>query len=646
MKENEKKIEATEKEKLKIKQSEKEAENEFILNYKQIYDNFFKDNKNIISQEIFIKLKDLISKDKFLENINEELMDKIVKKEKFSKNVKNFLKEELDDLNNDNLELNISCFNIIILGNTGVGKSTLLNKILKKKLAEVGHGANACTMGVPEPYESDEAKGIRIWDSRGIENGKYNLENSFKDIENTIKNSIKENDTDKFIHCIWYCIHSNRFTEDELDNLINCYDLYIDKLPIIIIFTQSDNQIKTDNTMKDVIAKLEKKNKKNGKEEKDIKILKILSEDSVTDLGTIKSFGIHNLMEETYDSAKMGIERACTHSLMEQGTKILKDKFEEKIQKLNEEIFGQQEEIKENEESFEENNEKKISSNNFLNEKKFEYNIFRNFCKKFSREITKCLLLIEENGKSIIKQETNKEINKVIETEINKIKLLLEQIYETQFEIIANKLTDILKDDYIPKLEEKYQISNLSSKHKPSDLKRQSKKDIYNDFKPLIDDIVYRKISLFLFQELAMKFSNELLNNFHDKILKNKKETKLKKIFTKKGQEISPICLIKIKNLTENYYPSDEYEERNPKKTKKGKKKIDKKNEKKVNGKKNEEEKKDNEKVKEVNKDIKKENEEKRKEEEEEEEEKEKEKEEESEESEENEESKESEEDD
>ena len=117
-------------------------------------------------------------------------------------------------------------------------------------------------------------------------------------------------------------------------------------------------------------------------------------------------------------------------------------------------------------------------------------------------------------------------------------------------------------------------------------MKRQSKKDIYNDFKPLIDDIVYRKISLFLFQELAMKFSNELLNNFHDKILKNKKETKLKKIFTKKGQEISPICLIKIKNLTENYYPSDEYEEINPKKTKKGKKKIDKKNEKKVNGKK------------------------------------------------------------
>ena len=76
-------------------------------------------------------------------------------------------------------------------------------------------------MGVPKPYESEKAKGIRILDSRWIENGKYNLETAFNDIKNTIENLIKENDPDKFINYNWYFICSNRFTEVEVNNLKN-----------------------------------------------------------------------------------------------------------------------------------------------------------------------------------------------------------------------------------------------------------------------------------------------------------------------------------------------------------------------------------------------------------------------------------------
>ena len=64
-------------------------------------------------------------------------------------------------------------------------------------------------MGVPKAYESEKVKGICICDSRGIENGKYNLETAFNDIKNTIESLIKENDPDKFINCIWFCIKSN-----------------------------------------------------------------------------------------------------------------------------------------------------------------------------------------------------------------------------------------------------------------------------------------------------------------------------------------------------------------------------------------------------------------------------------------------------
>ena len=76
--------------------------------------------------------------------------------------------------------------------------------------------------------------------------------------------------------------------------------------------------------------------------------MKVLAEDYQHDFGTIKSFGIYHLMEQTYESAKLGIERACIHSLMEQGQNILKEEFDENIRRLKTKIFENQNVIKEN----------------------------------------------------------------------------------------------------------------------------------------------------------------------------------------------------------------------------------------------------------------------------------------------------------
>ena len=81
------------------------------------------------------------------------------------------------------------------MGNTGVGKSTLLNRVLKKELAKTDFG-KACTQGKPQPYESNEAKGLRIWDTKGIEQGEYNINAANFDIEEAIENLEKGNDPD------------------------------------------------------------------------------------------------------------------------------------------------------------------------------------------------------------------------------------------------------------------------------------------------------------------------------------------------------------------------------------------------------------------------------------------------------------------
>ena len=101
----------------------------------------------------------------------EENIIKISEEEKFSKNVRNVIEDKIDSLDEKTLDFRVSHFNILILGNTGVGKSTLVNTILKSKLAETDDH-KPCTMGKPRAYESEKAKGIRIWDSRGIENCK------------------------------------------------------------------------------------------------------------------------------------------------------------------------------------------------------------------------------------------------------------------------------------------------------------------------------------------------------------------------------------------------------------------------------------------------------------------------------------------
>jgi predicted GTPase len=105
-----------------------------------------------------------------LDDLVEEIIPEIAKREKYSKSVRELMEEKINSIRDENLDFKISHFNILIMGNTGVGKSTLLNKVLKEQLAKTDFG-NACTQGKPKAYESKNAQGIRIWDTKGIEQG-------------------------------------------------------------------------------------------------------------------------------------------------------------------------------------------------------------------------------------------------------------------------------------------------------------------------------------------------------------------------------------------------------------------------------------------------------------------------------------------
>ena len=124
--------------------------------------------------------------------------------------------------------------NIIIAGKTGVGKSTLINAAFRENLAETG-------MGMPVTQSSkiieQEGMPIRIYDTVGLELTEKTKNDTIKDIHDLIQEKLDDNDPDKFIHCMWYCVQSNsdRLEKPEQDLIADISK----QIPVVLIITKS-----------------------------------------------------------------------------------------------------------------------------------------------------------------------------------------------------------------------------------------------------------------------------------------------------------------------------------------------------------------------------------------------------------------------
>lgn len=72
---------------------------------------------------------------------------------------------------------------VLLVGATGVGKSSTLNALFGESIAAVGEGANPETMGV-EHYAINDV--LRIWDSPGLGDGMVQDENHERSIMNNL----------------------------------------------------------------------------------------------------------------------------------------------------------------------------------------------------------------------------------------------------------------------------------------------------------------------------------------------------------------------------------------------------------------------------------------------------------------------------
>ena len=133
---------------------------------------------------------------------------------------------------------------ILIMGTSGTGKSTLVNSLLKlrpgKDGPKVGRG-KVITQDVTREFSSKKVPYLRLIDTRGIELSKaFNVKGIETYIENFIKEQLSRNKIEDFVHCIWYCVSSDRFQDEESDLINHLIEpAKRSKIPIIIVLTQS-----------------------------------------------------------------------------------------------------------------------------------------------------------------------------------------------------------------------------------------------------------------------------------------------------------------------------------------------------------------------------------------------------------------------
>ena len=147
--------------------------------------------------------------------------------------------------------------NVILFGETGVGKSSVINLIAQKEVTQVSSGAEGCTMRSTRYDISFDDMNFAVFDTIGLVQPHIEVSGYLNAIENAYK-LIVELGAAGGIHLLLFCMRGSRITATTQNNYRMFYEyLCSKKVPVALVFTGLEREIEMDDWWKRNRAKIE-----------------------------------------------------------------------------------------------------------------------------------------------------------------------------------------------------------------------------------------------------------------------------------------------------------------------------------------------------------------------------------------------------
>ena len=212
--------------------------------------------------------------------------------------------------------------NVIVLGPSGVGKSTLINAVVGEEIGS--------SLAISRPYSKTpeievhdcEEFNIRLVDTVGFEPSAAKQKKAIQLVQKWTKSGAKKKDEEKSLDLVWFCVDgtSRRIFGSYIDNFIKAVKIW-KNIPVIVVITKSYSELERQENVEAIRTVFEKYSEKINL--KDIIPVVAMPYNIQEDI-IVSTSGLHTLMERTLEVLPEGKDRRVkTQSFYSLGRKRL-----------------------------------------------------------------------------------------------------------------------------------------------------------------------------------------------------------------------------------------------------------------------------------------------------------------------------------
>ena len=132
--------------------------------------------------------------------------------------------------------------NVLLIGNSGVGKSTLINAVIGDEIAYTSIGTEGTTKEIKiyPQSESENNLSFRLIDTMGFEASSFKIRKAIRQVKKWTKEGAQNNNEDHQINAIWFCVEgtSGKLFPETIKNMLKATSIW-KSIPVIVVITKS-----------------------------------------------------------------------------------------------------------------------------------------------------------------------------------------------------------------------------------------------------------------------------------------------------------------------------------------------------------------------------------------------------------------------